>query len=96
MYFIFSLIYYPNHPHFVTLPLLFLSFTILSLLSSHFHLTKSTLVTKDQFVKTSDRKARVQFDELVKTKESAAGELKRSVYNNYPCFISTSKEISSI
>ena len=53
-------------------------------------------VTKDLFVKTSERKARLQYDELAKTKESAADELKRSVYNNYPCFISTSKEISSI
>eukprot|EP00026_Physarum_polycephalum_P003723 Phypoly_transcript_03737.p1 GENE.Phypoly_transcript_03737~~Phypoly_transcript_03737.p1 ORF type:complete len:679 (+),score=120.09 Phypoly_transcript_03737:217-2253(+) len=52
--------------------------------------------TKDLFIKTSERKARLQYDELAKTKESAAGELKKSVYNNYPCFISTSKEISNL
>lgn len=52
--------------------------------------------TKDWFIKKSEEKVRVQFNELVKTKENAADELKRSVYQNYPCFISTSKEISNL
>ncbi len=48
------------------------------------------------FIKKSEEKARLQYNELAKTKENAADELKKSVYQNYPVFISTSKEISSI
>lgn len=48
------------------------------------------------FVKKSEEKVRLNFEDLEKTRESAADQLKRSVYNNYPCFISTSKEITSI
>ena len=50
---------------------------------------------RKQFISGTEQQARLQFGKLVDTKQNAALLLQRNVFDNYPIFISTSKEIKS-